>query len=81
MTRTRSATYPDRETARWATQQVVTARLRRPHHHSDLPVEVHRRVHEADRVRPRLGEFYPVPDVGLPESAIRDWLFVVPRTT
>lgn len=24
-----------------------------------------------------LGEFYPVPDVGLPESAIKDWLFVI----
>lgn len=27
------------------------------------------------RLRLRLGEFYPVPDVGLPESAIQEWLF------
>ncbi|MGK5631159.1 contact-dependent growth inhibition system immunity protein [Streptomyces sp. URMC 123] len=26
------------------------------------------------RLRLRLGEFYPVPDVGLPESEIQDWL-------
>ncbi|SDK74496.1 contact-dependent growth inhibition system immunity protein [Streptomyces indicus] len=29
------------------------------------------------RLRLGLGEFYPVPDVGLPESAIQDWLFVL----
>ncbi|GAA2598753.1 MULTISPECIES: RNase A-like domain-containing protein [Streptomyces] len=29
--RTRSATYPDRETAHWATQQVVTANEQRIH--------------------------------------------------
>ncbi|MFF8845754.1 contact-dependent growth inhibition system immunity protein [Streptomyces sp. NPDC015127] len=27
------------------------------------------------RLRMRLGEFYPVPDVGLSESEIQDWLF------
>ncbi|MFP1626309.1 contact-dependent growth inhibition system immunity protein [Streptomyces sp. 5K101] len=27
------------------------------------------------RLRMRLGEFYPVPDVGLPDSEIQDWLF------
>lgn len=27
------------------------------------------------RLRLSLGEFYPVPDVGLPESMIQDWLF------
>ncbi|MDI3417937.1 contact-dependent growth inhibition system immunity protein [Streptomyces luteolus] len=26
------------------------------------------------RLRQRLGEFYPVPDVGLPDSEIQDWL-------
>ncbi|MEU0398735.1 contact-dependent growth inhibition system immunity protein [Streptomyces sp. NPDC006197] len=26
------------------------------------------------RLRRRLGEFYPVPDVGLPDAEIRDWL-------
>ncbi|MGW6578109.1 hypothetical protein ACWF76_01700 [Streptomyces globisporus] len=29
------------------------------------------------RLRLSLGEFYPVPDVGLPRPAIQDWLFVV----
>ncbi|MEU8561806.1 contact-dependent growth inhibition system immunity protein [Streptomyces cyaneofuscatus] len=29
------------------------------------------------RLRLSLGEFYPVPDVGLPESAIQEWLFVI----
>lgn len=29
------------------------------------------------RLRLSLGEFYPVPDVGLPESAVQDWLFVI----
>ncbi|WP_415952447.1 contact-dependent growth inhibition system immunity protein [Streptomyces sp. KLOTTS4A1] len=29
------------------------------------------------RLRLNLGEFYPVPDVGLPESAIQDWLFTI----
>ncbi|MGW7412506.1 contact-dependent growth inhibition system immunity protein [Streptomyces sp. NPDC054863] len=29
------------------------------------------------RLRLRLGEFYPVPDVGLPESHIQDWLFLL----
>ncbi|MEU2841408.1 contact-dependent growth inhibition system immunity protein [Streptomyces sp. NPDC007076] len=29
------------------------------------------------RLRLSLGEFYPVPDVGLPQSAIQDWLFVI----
>ncbi|MER7176540.1 contact-dependent growth inhibition system immunity protein [Streptomyces mesophilus] len=29
------------------------------------------------RLRLSLGEFYPVPDVGLPESAIQDWLFTI----
>ncbi|WP_439943222.1 contact-dependent growth inhibition system immunity protein [Streptomyces sp. BBFR115] len=28
-------------------------------------------------LRRRLGEFYPVPDVGLPESSIQDWLLLV----
>ncbi|NUK54479.1 hypothetical protein HRW14_30290 [Streptomyces lunaelactis] len=31
--------------------------------------------HPPGRLRLRLGEFYPVPDVGLPESEIQDWLF------
>ncbi|MFE3496409.1 contact-dependent growth inhibition system immunity protein [Streptomyces sp. NPDC059175] len=29
------------------------------------------------RLRLKLGEFYPVPDVGLPEPEVRDWLFVL----
>ncbi|WP_199550631.1 contact-dependent growth inhibition system immunity protein [Streptomyces sp. N35] len=29
------------------------------------------------RLRLSLGEFYPVPDVGLPESAVQDWLFTI----
>ncbi|MFE3116283.1 contact-dependent growth inhibition system immunity protein [Streptomyces niveus] len=29
------------------------------------------------RLRLSLGEFYPVPDIGLPESAIQGWLFVI----
>ncbi|WP_370414030.1 contact-dependent growth inhibition system immunity protein [Streptomyces fradiae] len=29
------------------------------------------------RLRLRLGEFYPVPDVGLPESGIQDWLVLL----
>ncbi|MFH9741224.1 contact-dependent growth inhibition system immunity protein [Streptomyces roseolus] len=29
------------------------------------------------RLRLSLGEFYPVPDVGLPEAEIQDWLFVI----
>ncbi|WP_372351415.1 contact-dependent growth inhibition system immunity protein [Streptomyces sp. KL116D] len=29
------------------------------------------------RLRLRLGEFYPVPDVGLTESGVQNWLFVV----
>ncbi|MET7712433.1 contact-dependent growth inhibition system immunity protein [Streptomyces sp. NPDC005407] len=29
------------------------------------------------RLRLRLGEFYPVPDVGRPESEIQDWLLVL----
>ncbi|MGP4088768.1 contact-dependent growth inhibition system immunity protein [Streptomyces sp. KR55] len=28
-------------------------------------------------LRLRLGEFYPVPDVGLPESGIQDWLLLI----
>ncbi|WP_338696733.1 contact-dependent growth inhibition system immunity protein [Streptomyces sp. Q6] len=29
------------------------------------------------RLRLRLGEFYPVPDVGLAEDGVQDWLFVL----
>ncbi|MFE9117787.1 contact-dependent growth inhibition system immunity protein [Streptomyces sp. NPDC007172] len=33
--------------------------------------------HPPGRLRLRLGEFYPVPDVGLPEQEIQDWLRVL----
>ncbi|MEV7615732.1 contact-dependent growth inhibition system immunity protein [Streptomyces sp. NPDC089799] len=29
------------------------------------------------RLRQRLGEYYPVPDIGLPEDGIRDWLLLL----
>ncbi|MFF3729803.1 contact-dependent growth inhibition system immunity protein [Streptomyces sp. NPDC002476] len=84
---TRSATYPDRETAQWATQQVVTANEQAVHRwlaqgtRARLTIEAAwpSRAEPVGRVQleAELGEFYAIPDTGMPQPEIGNWLMVL----
>ncbi|MEV6406748.1 contact-dependent growth inhibition system immunity protein [Streptomyces bobili] len=59
----------------------LTAYLRRTWHSRPWALAIAERQlreyadHPPGRLRLRLGEFYPIPDVGLPEGEIQQWLY------